>query len=274
MGEPSKRKDPLLYMSDLYETMKALECPVCYEMPKEGNIYQCPNGHMHCNACHSRLDNCPICRVPIGNARNLALETVLSTLPNPCRFNEQGCDIQLPKEALQVHERVCLFRDVPCPSFYCDKKMPLTQLLEHLEEDNHQYKVVEGESYSGALEIGSDTWSDESAWKVTHLKFNDKHFFFSILREKSGFWYFWVYLAEQEEICRNYVFTFKFLSSDRLFKTKFTGPSSSLYLKTKGRKGVVPGGYLVFDDEVAKHFVNEKSELPYYVKVRSFPTEH
>ena len=39
-----------------------LECPVCFQTIDSAPIYQCLNGHVVCKDCHSKLDNCPICR--------------------------------------------------------------------------------------------------------------------------------------------------------------------------------------------------------------------
>ena len=77
-----------------------LECPVCFKIPRTTPIYQCEQGHIHCKTCHPRLRDCPICRGPIGNTRNLVVEKIISKLPVQCANFENGC----PRPALAVSQ--------------------------------------------------------------------------------------------------------------------------------------------------------------------------
>ena len=47
-------------------------------MPRNPPVYQCDRGHMLCNECHGKLNNCPVCRVPLGKTRSLITEKVLN----------------------------------------------------------------------------------------------------------------------------------------------------------------------------------------------------
>ena len=38
-----------------------LECPACLETPRAPPIYQCERGHIVCNNCRPKLQNCPTC---------------------------------------------------------------------------------------------------------------------------------------------------------------------------------------------------------------------
>ena len=49
---------------------------VCLRMPRNPPVYQCDRGHMLCNECHGKLNNCPVCRVPLGKTRSLITEKV------------------------------------------------------------------------------------------------------------------------------------------------------------------------------------------------------
>ncbi|XP_069680246.1 uncharacterized protein [Periplaneta americana] len=62
--------------------MQELECPVCMEYMKPP-ITMCENGHNICNVCRPKLSNCPSCRKPFLEVRNLALES-LSRVITPC----------------------------------------------------------------------------------------------------------------------------------------------------------------------------------------------
>ena len=61
---------------------KSLECPVCWEIPKTGPLYQCENGHFLCSACNGKVNLCPVCRVnlPKVRIRNLFAEKQLQKL--------------------------------------------------------------------------------------------------------------------------------------------------------------------------------------------------
>ena len=48
---------------------KSLECPVCWEIPKTGPLYQCENGHFLCSACNGKVNLCPVCRVNLPKVR-------------------------------------------------------------------------------------------------------------------------------------------------------------------------------------------------------------
>ena len=40
---------------------KELECPVCFQIPRNPPIYQCINGHLICSICQEKIkDICPL----------------------------------------------------------------------------------------------------------------------------------------------------------------------------------------------------------------------
>lgn len=47
------------------ELASILECPVCFNICTP-QFWQCPQGHITCNTCLSRVHHCPICRDPIS----------------------------------------------------------------------------------------------------------------------------------------------------------------------------------------------------------------
>ena len=51
------------------ELRKSLECPVCFETPKAGPLYQCQNGHILCSVCIDKVQECPQCRVNLPSIR-------------------------------------------------------------------------------------------------------------------------------------------------------------------------------------------------------------
>ena len=58
---------------------RALECPVCFETPQAGPLYQCKNGHILCSGCIAKVQECPQCRakLPASRIRNIFAEQQL-----------------------------------------------------------------------------------------------------------------------------------------------------------------------------------------------------
>ncbi len=43
--------------------VKFLECPVCFEIPRNRSVFICVNGHSICDVCKTRVDDiCPLAR--------------------------------------------------------------------------------------------------------------------------------------------------------------------------------------------------------------------
>ena len=115
-----------------------LECPVCLQIPKSVPIYQCEAGHIHCKKCHPQLQDCPVCRGPIGNMRSLMTEKIIAKLPAKCSFTEYGClaDEKIPEDML-LHEKECNFRLVKC--LLCAEDVPVSDHFDHckLKHQSH-----------------------------------------------------------------------------------------------------------------------------------------
>jgi len=106
----------------------------CLKTPRTTPIYQCEQGHIHCNTCHPRLKNCPVCRGPIGNTRNLVVEKIISKLPVRCTNFENGCqETRALLDQIIEHEKYCEFRMVKCFSKLCDKTVAFKNLVEHVK---------------------------------------------------------------------------------------------------------------------------------------------
>eukprot|EP01083_Nonionella_stella_P166191 554912_1 len=59
---------------EVYEDfLEAFECPICNVSMYDGPILQCPEGHIICQECKSKLPKskpCPQCRKNIGTCSN------------------------------------------------------------------------------------------------------------------------------------------------------------------------------------------------------------
>ncbi|XP_022215527.2 probable E3 ubiquitin-protein ligase sinah [Drosophila obscura] len=130
-------------LADYYVSL--LECPVCfgYIMPP---IMQCSRGHLICSSCRHKLTLCPVCRVPMSNIRNLAMENVASKLFFPCKHSHYGCKLIMTYSEKKLHEDDCEFRPFFCP--YPDDKCvwqgPLKDVFGHLVATHENVITMEG----------------------------------------------------------------------------------------------------------------------------------
>ncbi len=73
-------------------------CPVCYEIPRQGGFFQCPNGHLVCERDFESLSGpkmCPECRTEYRRQPTLGFkpprsplaEEVLQIIRIPCRWS-------------------------------------------------------------------------------------------------------------------------------------------------------------------------------------------
>ncbi|CAH1240913.1 SIAH1 [Branchiostoma lanceolatum] len=76
------------------------ECPVCLDVVLPP-IWQCAQGQ--CLGCLQRLTTCPLCRVPIGDARNLELERIAGLRVHNWQY---GCSRPMTLEEKVAHEAV------------------------------------------------------------------------------------------------------------------------------------------------------------------------
>ena len=107
--------DPEKHVLSLEDIQDAIECVICLDIPKNDPVYQCNHGHLLCNKCHARVTDCPVCKIKLGKTRSLVVEKVLAKYPRFCQFEEYGCNVKLPKEQLETHENVCIYKILKCP---------------------------------------------------------------------------------------------------------------------------------------------------------------
>uniref|UniRef100_A0A1E1XGR1 E3 ubiquitin-protein ligase n=1 Tax=Amblyomma aureolatum TaxID=187763 RepID=A0A1E1XGR1_9ACAR len=123
-----------------------LDCTVCSELVLPP-IHQCPNGHLLCSSCREKVDDCPTCREPMGNIRNLQLEKAVRKMSFCCKYKDCGCPLKLPLTDHVWHDEVCEFRPVPCPypGRTCEWSGPPCQILQHLVDSHERVSTYTGE---------------------------------------------------------------------------------------------------------------------------------
>jgi len=122
------------------ELQSQVECPVCLTMPREDSaIPCCPQGHIVCSTCRDKLirQDCPTCRVPMGQCQNLLALTVIKNVQHEC--GHQGCSVKLKLDQIKEHEETCVWRLIPCPgasigaNIRCGAIIPLCNVLNHAQ---------------------------------------------------------------------------------------------------------------------------------------------
>lgn len=99
---------PQAHEGHLQALKKALTCPCCV-MYMATTIYICAVGHSFCAQCKMRLQNCPLCRRPIGDSRNFILEELAASVDLPCMYHNRGCTFVAKTPDVRDHEETCCF---------------------------------------------------------------------------------------------------------------------------------------------------------------------
>ena len=190
-----------------------VECPVCFDVPKQAPVPVCPNGHVVCQGC--KRDLCPTCRVRMGHGTSILAVTVIENIPHSCEFQIYGCQVSCSILALPSHQAICKFRAVKCPNFNCVERVPLTSLAEHtLRRCIHNgtfYNTPLSNSYNYIIPANQTDQFDNrrnSTWRPDGITYDEKNFFLKITRKgKKAMWYFYVQMAGSEEDTKKYTAT-------------------------------------------------------------------
>jgi E3 ubiquitin-protein ligase SIAH1 len=98
------------------QIMQEFECPVCLEYMVPPIFVVCMNGHNVCSNCAPNLqDDCPTCRQPVLNIRNIAMENVGRNVNYPCINQKWGCDQVFPFGEVANHQADCFHNRRHCP---------------------------------------------------------------------------------------------------------------------------------------------------------------
>eukprot|EP01083_Nonionella_stella_P031603 86559_1 len=136
------------FSQDAYsKVIDHIECPICNIVFRGDPIFQCSAGHIICSECKQRLPSpkkCPQCRKSVGNIRNRSLESLVESLPVPCKNLEHGCQIFRLSSLLESHEKECSFMRFECPHLRfkrkdCQWTGAASDVITHLK-DAHNWK--------------------------------------------------------------------------------------------------------------------------------------
>jgi E3 ubiquitin-protein ligase SIAH1 len=75
---------------------------------------------------------------------NTTLNAILQELKLPCKFESEGCEVEVIYGDLKDHEEKCIFRTVECvmPKSDCEWKGKLVDLLKHFKEEHAKHVIT------------------------------------------------------------------------------------------------------------------------------------
>jgi hypothetical protein len=160
----SGKKRPHSFSVDLESVRSLAECPVCFDIPVDGVMLMCANGHNLCAACKTKLGKdakCPQggCDYHTPPILNRTVADLVEHLPFelPCKHAKAGCVFVGTKGMLGPHEKACQRRPVPCLVDACTKLFAAEDIIEHL-------KTAHEAAVDDCAE-GPDAFNVEMLWK-------------------------------------------------------------------------------------------------------------
>lgn len=197
----------------LKELSSSVECPVCYNVPRVAPVPCCSNGHVICQRCKAKLENCPTCRVRLTDCVSQIAATIIHRVSHTCEFRYEGCTFKSDIDKITDHESSCVFRHVRCPHWACDETITAKNLTHHVIAsecgDNYRDKPLpyrEEMEYARAL----DDEEGNGFWRPSLIQFDGITFYLQV--EKSGKtknWYFYVQMEGSAVDCKMYGVTIK-----------------------------------------------------------------
>ena len=234
-------------------------CPVCLNICRSKTLYQCENGHVVCDQCYPKLKpkNCPTCRNEMFKTRSLILEKLLERLPTPCQY--VGCSEEVMFDELENHEKECLFRLVECINTDCKAKMPLNEIMAHIE-NNH--KISRGIKISntdlsstceGSLTMNEEYFGEDCYWFPTYITHDSHEFLFKKVREnKAGIWHNFVCILGSQRIADKYQCIMSYIDKDGEDVLMYKGNVISIDVSKKDWSKVEGSVFMFLDPMVRK----------------------
>ena len=109
-----------------------LECPVCFNIPRELPIPSCHSGHFVCRPCKKRVRDCPTCRKPMpAHMTNSVVGALIEQVEHKCKYSDQGCEVKMMLKDLVTHEKECPKRTFKCPYDNCRSIVNLSNFNDH-----------------------------------------------------------------------------------------------------------------------------------------------
>jgi len=248
---------------------QGLKCPVCLKLPRKAPVYQCEKGHCVCAECHSKLTNCPICRVALGKIRNLIFEEFLKVMVHKCKFGDYGCKFEATIGPLESHEKGCGHRLVNCPDLTCKTQVSMAHAVEHLRKEHDPSEHPNTRMIQRTFILKRADFDKDQCWVENHITFEDKHFFQECWRSNGGQWTIWVYMLGSRNDCEKQTYTIKLFSQDEKRKEKLTYLGYCVPLDMTKEQVASSGNCLSLTDAVAKRLMANSGMIKYSLAIVS-----
>ena len=128
MESANKDQESDAYVEVVTKLSSMLECPVCFNVPRDLPIPQCPAGHVICKSCKASVTSCSTCRRRLYNDGTSSLAaSMIELIPHRCKFSEHGCEVKDYLVQLKVE------RTVKCPA--CRAEIQPKKFEEHAKQE-------------------------------------------------------------------------------------------------------------------------------------------
>ena len=144
-----------LAASQVTKIRSQLECPVCFNIPRDLPIPSCPSGHIVCRSCKERVRDCPTCRQPMpANSTNSLVGALIEQVEHRCKYNDQGCKVKMMLKDLVTHEKQCQERTFNCPYGGCSQLVKLKDFDNHaLKDEGNPHCLIIGNNKSSYFRV-------------------------------------------------------------------------------------------------------------------------
>ena len=167
-----------------------------------------------CEKCLPGLtnSNCPTCRTEMGSGVNLVAREVLKNILLPCIH--PTCKAILKQDELQLHQLSCEERPVACPGVGCKQKRPLSQLMEHVEEECEYCEEGAENSKTSSVTIDREDYEGNGDLNISTfiMRFNGRVFFPRLFR-RGGFYTIEVVILGTKAECSLFSISVSFLKN-------------------------------------------------------------
>jgi len=195
--------------SPMTKVRSQLECPVCFNIPRDLPLPSCPSGHFVCRPCKTRVRNCPTCRQPMpANMTNSAIGALIEQVEHNCKFSDQGCQVKMLLKDLVTHEKKCPERTFICPYSGCVQLVQLGDFDCHaLEGNRHSVNIqYRGHPPSGLMRFRIHENNDVCPnWAMGCIRTLDELFHVNLAYHKpSNCFAFSIWLAKSQNEASKY----------------------------------------------------------------------
>jgi len=223
------------------ELESVVECPVCYNIPRDLPIPCCPAGHIMCSPCRLRVLHCPTCRRQLEDNTSSLAAALIEKVKHKCLYWDFGCRHRDFLVGLVRHEEVCQDRTILCPGPNgCEEKVQLKDFYRHAVRNSCSVELKKRTKFN--LSKGWMQWDgmtlkkgqefnllEDLAWSFFHFtKFGQKFFFSAQYFAAEKLFLFYVTVMGGEDTAELFSCSISLVQADKGRKLIYQGPIIAL----------------------------------------------